>query len=166
MKRVVVVCLALYAGVLLGAQTQPAVPATSGEAAAILSAARQALGGEASLASVKTIATTGRTQQVQGDNLVPIEFEILIEFPDKYVRTDEIPARGSGPSRRGFNADALIQVGDQPGGGRGRGGPPPAGAPGRGDGSSPNPTLPIKQDFARLTLGMFATSFSTYPQTF
>ena len=178
MKRVVGVCLAFCAGVLLGAQTPPAPPpGTSGEAAAILSTARQALGGEARLASVKTLATTGRTQQLQGDNLVPIEFEILIEFPDKYVRTDEIPARESGPNRRGFNADALIQSGDAPGGGRGRGGPPPGGAPpagagpppgaGRGrEGAPANPTLPVKQDFARLTLGMFANSFSSYPLTF
>ena len=82
---------------------------TSGEAAAILSAAREALGGEERLSSVKTIVASGRTRQVQGDNLVPIEFEITIELPDKYVRTDEIPARESGPNSRGFNGDGLIQ---------------------------------------------------------
>src|SRR5204862_4012393 len=33
-------------------------------------------------------------------------------------------------------------------------------------GPPPNPTIPLKQDFARLTLGMFAASFSSYPLTF
>jgi hypothetical protein len=33
-------------------------------------------------------------------------------------------------------------------------------------GPPPNPALPVKQDFVRLTLGMFATSFSSYPLTF
>ena len=99
---------AILAGVLAGhAQTPPAP--SSGEAAAILSASREALGGEKRLSSIKTIVATGRTRQVQGDNLVPIEFEINIELPDKYVRTDEIPARESGPNSRGFNGDGLIQ---------------------------------------------------------
>jgi hypothetical protein len=154
----------------------------SGEAAAVLGAARDALGGDKRISSIKTIVSSGRTRQLQGDNLVPIEFEITIELPDKYVRTDEIPAKESGPSSRGFNGTTLIQAGDMPGGGR-RGGPPPGAAPpppreggpaaggtregGRaGGGSPPDPTMPVKQDFARLTLGMFATSFSSYPLSF
>src|SRR3954471_12891997 len=78
--------------------------------AAILSATRQALGGEKKLSAVKTIVATGRTQQVRGNNLVPIEFEIDIELPDKYVRKDEVPAQESLPSTAGFNGDALIQT--------------------------------------------------------
>jgi hypothetical protein len=153
---------------------------SSGEAAAILSATREALGGEKRISSIKTVVATGRTSQLQGDNLVPMEFEINIELPDKYVRTDEIPARGSGPSSRGFNGDSLIQTGDPPAGEGGRrGGPPPGGAPppaargslssGPGDkaaGPPPNPTVLVKQDFVRLMLGMFATSFRSYPLTF
>ncbi len=169
--RVVIVCCAISTGMVTGGQA-PATGQSSGEAAAILAAARNALGGEKRLSEIKTLVMTGRTRQVQGENLVPIEFEISIELPDKYVRTDEIPARESGPSSRGFNGDALIQVGDAPGaGGRGggprRGGPPPreGGAPSP-SGPPPNPTVPVKQDFVRLTLGMFATSFSSYPLTF
>ena len=192
--------VAAVAGAFAGARAsaQGSVPGeTSGEAAAILSAARDALGGDARISSLKTVVANGRTRQVQGDNLVPIEFEISIELPDKYVRTDEIPARESGPNSRGFNGDGLIQVGDAPGGGRRGGGPPagaqpppaaraggaptaagapPAGAAparegggdrGRGPGGAPpNPTIPVKQDFVKLTLGMFATSFSSYPLSF
>ncbi len=178
--KAVIVCLAVLTGVATGAQA-PGPGASSGEAAAILSAARDALGGDKRISSIKTIVTTGRTRQVQGDNLVPMEFEINIELPDKYVRTDEIPARESGPNSRGFNGDGLIQIGDAPGGGARRGGPPPpgggpppTGAPAReGDdrgrgpaGPPPSPSVLVKQDFARLTLGMFATSFSAYPLTF
>ena len=94
----------------------PSAASTSGEAAAVLSGARDALGGEKRIAAIKTIVASGRTRQLQGDNLVPIEFEITIELPDKYVRTDEIPARESGPNSRGFNGDGLIQSGDAPGG--------------------------------------------------
>lgn len=193
----VVVCLTVFAGGIALAQSPPAA-ATSGEAAAVLNASREALGGEKRISSIKTVIASGATRQLQGDNLVPIIFEINIELPDKYVRTDEIPARESGPSSRGFNGDGLIQSGDAPGAGGRRGGPPPsapaqppagaaaaatgaadrsggkppdgagalAGA-GRGPGGPPpSPATPVKQDFARLTLGMFATSFSAFPLSF
>jgi hypothetical protein len=180
------VCLALSAltASSVSSQGQPSpTPSTSGEAAAALSAAREALGGEKRLSAVKTMVASGRTRQLQGDNLVPIEFEISIELPDKYVRTDEIPAKESGPNSRGFNGTNLIQSDDGPGGAR-RGGPPPGaggqkppagapppggpGAPGSrgGGGAPPDPTTQVKQDFARLTLGMFATSFESYPLSF
>jgi hypothetical protein len=122
----------LTASLAVLAQTAPPDPA------AILAATREALGGEKKLSAVKTIVATGRTQQVRGNNLVPIEFEINIELPDKYVRKDEIPAQESGPSTAGFNGDALIQT----------------------------KAAAVKQDFARLMLGMFAASFSGYPVTF
>src|SRR5687768_10624531 len=120
MKRTVILSLTFLAGVVAFAQT-PA-PATSGEAAVVLNAARDALGGEKRIASIKTIVASGATRQLQGDNLVPILFEIFIELPDKYLRTDEIPARESGPNSRGFNGDALLQSGDALGPPR-RGGP-------------------------------------------
>jgi hypothetical protein len=156
------VSLAIQVGATLQAQ------APAGDATAVMAAAREALGSEKRMASVKTVVAAGRTRQVQGDNLVPIEFEINIELPDKYARTDEIPARESGPTTRGFNGTDLIQfpeaaparAGAPPAAGRGE--PPAAG---RG-GPPPDPVTPLKQDFVRLTLGMFATSFSAYPLMF
>jgi hypothetical protein len=124
--------LAVAASVAVLAQSAPTDPQE------ILAATREALGGEKKLSAVKTIVATGRTQQVRGNNLVPIEFEINIELPDKYVRKDEIPAQESGPSTAGFNGDALIET--------------------------KAPT--VKQDFARLMIGMFASSFTGYPLTF
>ena len=140
-------CLAagLIAAAPSGDTTQKKDPA------AILAAARAALGGEKKLSSVKSFTATGRTRQVRGDNLVPIEFEISVELPDKYLRKDEIPAQETGVSGAGFNGDELILD------------PPPAAA-------LPEParkarTAGLKQDFARLALGMFAASFAAYPLT-
>ena len=131
----------------------------------MLAAARSALGGEQKLAAVKTFTATGHTRQVRGDSLVPIEFEIQCELPDQYVRKDEIPAQETGPTSTGFNQDALIQH------------PAPSAAPtGRGDAPGAAPAQreaalrarvrAVKQDFARLTLGMFAASFSSLPLAF
>ena len=122
------------------------------DAATVLAAARQALGGEKKLAAVKSFTATGRTRQVRGENLVPIEFEIFVELPDKYLRKDEIPAQESGPTASGFTGDELLQD------------PLPA-AP------MPDPARKarvqtLKQDFARLALGLFAGSYPAYPLTF
>ena len=167
--------LSLFAfGVLTppaGAQAPPVDPVP------VLAAARAALGGDAKLSAVKTFIATGRTRQVQGDNLVPIEFEISCELPDRCIRRDEIPARESGPTTIGFTGDTLIQIPVPPAPPAGLGGPapsplPPGGAaptPGRG---GPPPQLAAlrvnttKQDFARLWLGMFAASFPSFPLTF
>ena len=138
---------------------------------AVLAAAREALGGEKRLSAVKNFVATGRTRQVRGDNLVPIEFEIAVELPDKYVRKDEIPAQESGPTSNGFNGTDLIQLPvpavpvPPPGMGRAAG---PTAAPSQAqlDAARNARISGVKQDFVRLTLGMFATSFSSYPLTF
>ena len=157
-KAFVISCLGVSS--LAGAQT-PAPDA----AAAVVAAAREALGGEKKLTAVKTVIATGRTRQVRGDNLVPIEFEISIELPDRYIRKDEIPAQESGPTASGFNGETLLQF------------PAPVPPPARAGGPPP-PTADqmaaagrmrlatIRQDFARLMLGMFAGSSSAYPLTF
>jgi hypothetical protein len=124
--------------------------------------ARAALGGDTRIAAVKTFIATGRTRQIRGDNLIPIEFEIQAELPDKYARRDEFPAQDNGPSTIGFNGDMLVQS------------PPPS--PPRGGGPAATPDqqaaaarariAAVKQDFARLMIGMFASSFSSFPLAF
>jgi hypothetical protein len=116
------------------------------DATQVLSATRAALGGETKLSAVKSFTATGRTRQLRGNNLVPIEFEINVELPDKFVRIDEFPAQDADPTTQGFNGDALLQF------------PVPRTGPGR--------VVAVKQDFVRMTLGMFAASFSSYPLTF
>ena len=172
----------------------PPSPPLARDASAILAAARAALGGDQKLAGIRTFAATGRTRQVRGNNLVPIEFEIWCELPDKYLRRDEIPAQESGPTSTGFNDNTLLQwppppepaAGEKPApsgtaakpAASGSAGPPsaPAGAKPDAGGAAAKPATPpdprparvasIKQDFVRLTLGMFAASFASYPLTF
>jgi hypothetical protein len=172
-----VLVVSLAAGALLAAEGQGV------DASQVLAAARQALGGEEKLAAVRTFIAAGRTRQVRGNNLVPIEFEIACELPDKYVRRDEIPAQESGPTATGFNGEGLIQVPPPPEASNPANNPAKAGssetvtaaaAPaGRAGGPPPVPPDPrktrvasVKQDFVRLTLGMFAASFSGCPLTF
>src|SRR5258708_35236150 len=117
-----------------------------------MASAREALGGEKKLSAVRTFTATGRTRQVRGNNLVPIEFEINCELPDKFVRKDEIPAQDTDITVAGFRGDELIQ--SPSGRGSARGGPP---------GPPPQQRVAVlKQDFVRLTLGVFATSFPTF----
>ena len=212
-------------------QVAPPSPESIQKAEQVLGDARKALGGD-KLAQLKSLVASGRTKRIRGNNLVPIEFEILIEAPDKYVRIDEFPAEDTDPSSAGFNGDNLIQNpppqampagrGAGPGGAPGAApGPPaagpratpPAGAPAPVGGAAPPPAGPpaagppaagpppagatppagagpgmmppggmpggrgpamdprrarvaaVKQDYARLALGLFAAS-SAYPLTF
>jgi hypothetical protein len=173
---------------LIAVSSVPVLLGQTPDATQIMASAREALGGEKKLSAVRSFVATGRTRQVRGNNLVPIEFEINCELPDKFVRKDEIPAQDTDPTTRGFNGDTLIQFpppgagrGGARAGGPGPGGPPPgapppagtarAGGPpsagGRGPGGPPVPPIvAVKQDFARLMLGMFAASFPSFPLTF
>jgi hypothetical protein len=157
-QSLVIICLAMTA--LAGTQS-PAPDAAAG----VIAAAREALGGEKKLAAVKTMIATGRTRQVRGDNLVPIEFEIAIELPDKYVRKDEIPAQESGPTISGFNGETLLQF-PIPGPPPARAGGPPPQTPEQIAAAGRMRLITVKQDFARLAVGMFAGSSAAYPLTF
>lgn len=164
--------IGILAAVSLPAVSTPSsqAPAPARDASAILAQAREALGGEKRLSAVKNFVATGRTRQVRGDNLVPIEFEIAVELPDKYVRKDEIPAQESGPTSTGFNGNELIQLpvptAPVPPAGDGRAGGPPTPNPAQLEAMRTTRVAAVKQDFVRLTLGMFAGSFSSYPLTF
>ncbi len=144
----------------------PPSPAAIARAADILKATRQALGGD-KLASIKTLVASGQAKRVRGNNLVPIEFEIDLELPDKYLRKDESPAEESDPTSIGFNGEDLIQLPvpavpampARPGG-------PPAPGPAQLDAQRKARVVTVKQDFVRIALGIFADSFATYPLTF
>lgn len=130
--------------VLAQAPPPPAAPAPNPEAVAraegVLAESRKALGGDR-LSGLKTLVASGRTRRIRGNNLVPIEFEILVELPDKYLRTDEFPAEDTDPTSSGFSGDALIQIPPLPAfPPPGRGMNPP-GAPG-GAPAGPPPAAP------------------------
>jgi len=147
----------------------PAPPPTLAaieRASTILAEARKALGGPA-LDGLKTLTASGRTRRVRGNNLVPIEFELGIELPDKYYRKDEFPAEETDPTSLGFNGDSLIQTPAPvaaPPGARPGGPPPPT--PEQIEAQRKTRVTGVKQDFVRFALGMFANSFETYPLTF
>ena len=142
------------------------------DATPVLAKAREALGGEKKLASIKTLVVSGQTRQVRGENLIPMVFEINIELPGKYSRRDETPAVESGYATLGFSGDDLIQL------------PPPTVMPPMAarPGGPPPPTpeqmaamqatqrknrvATLKQDYARLMLGLFAASTDAFPLTF
>src|SRR3954470_2137581 len=149
----------------LTAAVRGAQPAPPDAAASVIAAAREALGGEKKLSAVRTVVATGRTRQVRGDNLVPIEFEVAIELPDKYVRKDEIPAQESGPTTTGFAGDQLLQF-PVPGPPPARAGGPPPPTPEQMAAASRGRLGTVKQDFARLMLGFFAGTSPAYPVTF
>jgi hypothetical protein len=147
----------------LGATTAPG-GAQSRTADSVLAAARAALGGDAKIGAVKTFIANGRTRQVRGENLIPIEFEIQAELPDKYSRRDEFPAQDAGPVTAGFVGDALVLIP--------RPVPPPprpgmpAPPPGALEAQQRARLMQSKQDFARLMLGMFAGTASSFPLTY
>ena len=168
--RVFAQAVTAIAVVLSLAATGSIQKADSDKAEQVLASAREALGGS-KITEVKSFAATGRTRRLSGNNLVPIEFEINVELPDKYVRKDEVPAQENDPTSLGFNGMGLIQVPPPA-----APGPPPAraGAPppsreaieaGRQAGMKARAAT-VKQDFARLMLGMFASSYSGAPLTF
>ena len=138
--------------------------AQTANADTVMAAARAALGGEAKIAAVKTFIATGRTRQVRGENLVPIEFEIQAELPDKYSRRDEFPAQDAGPVTAGFVGDALVLIP------RPVPPPPKPGAPtppaGAQEAMLRGRLVTAQQDFARLLLGMFAGSTPAFPLTY
>src|SRR5687767_14733817 len=73
------------------APVAPPSPEAMQKGEQVLADARKALGGD-KLGQVKSLVASGRTKRIRGNNLVPIEFEMLIELPDKYLRIDEFPA--------------------------------------------------------------------------
>ena len=130
----------------------------------VMAAARKALGGEAKIAAVKTFVATGRTRQVRGENLVPIEFEIYAELPDKYSRRDEFPAQDAGPVTAGFVGDLAVLM-PRPVPPPPRPGAPPA-PPQQMEMMLRGRVVQAKQDFARLLLGMFAGTTPAFPVTY
>ena len=159
-------CVVIVAGSPTSGQNAgPAAAQPTDNAARVIADARAAMGGDAKLAAVKTLVVTGRTRQVRGDNLVPIEFEIQAELPDKFARRDEFPAQDQGPTVVGFNGDRFVQIpAPQPPPARPGGPPPPT--PQQLEAQARGQLGNAKQDFARLMLGLFAASYPSYPLTF
>ncbi len=147
------------------------LPAQGQDAAQVLAAAREALGGMR-LESLKSLSGKGRTLRTtpRGDT-VETEFEVAFELPDKYrLRTALMPMGNMTVYREtGFNADRLIEQVDRPpnlSGGMvqirvaGPGGPvdPSKMTPEQKAEFERQRVLATKKEYARLALGLFADS--------
>lgn len=164
-----------------------AVPALvigqAGDVNKVLTDMKAALGGADKVAAVKTVTAVGRTLRTNAAGTTSeAEFELAMELPDKYMMRSVLANMGNMSIYRnaGFNGDGLINLVDQPpsldGGGMRMVMIGPGGARTGGPGAAPTPEqktqtdramiLNNKRDFARLTLGMFGTSYAAFPVEF
>lgn len=150
------------------------------EARRVLSQVRAALGGEEKVAAVKTVAAEGQLTRTTADgSSVASTFELAFDLPAKFVKKEEF-ANMNGTSlyrRTGFSGAEVIEEADAPpmmgGGGMhvmrlGPGGPMVGGqaTPEQIAAAKKQSLVSSQREFARLTLGMFASSFSAFPVEF
>lgn len=159
----IALALALVAAARIGAQE-------SNKATEVLTGTRKALGNK-TLDQLKTLSVEAVVQRNVGSMQISSDVEILMELPDKYVRTDQVNAPGvfMNAMNTGFNGDKPIQpVQGVPamGGGMvirmGPGGAMPS------DGPKPTPeeqarmeqqiVRGAKHEVSRLMLGWFAAA--------
>ncbi len=147
-RRVIGVVLAMASAALLLA-AGPAYAQDAPRGAGLLAEARSAIGGDQRLAGVRTLQVTGTFRRVVGGNDTEGDFEVFIELPDKYLRSEKTGTPGQ-PSTEVIEALVGGEVRDDVrGGGGGRGGGlnlgddgfPPADIggdpnPGQGDGGA------------------------------
>ncbi len=164
--------------VIAGLASQALVVGQGSDANKVLSMVREALGGDKKLASVKTITATGTSTRVNGEtSSAPTDYELAMELPDKFVKKEVIATIGSNAIGRttGFNGDGVDQRDGHAAGVR-RAGADAIWARRTRDGATPTPEqaeamrkaalASAHEEFARFTLGMFATSFPAFPLEF
>ncbi len=170
----------MQAAVVVLFATEALVIGQGADIAKILADTRQALGGE-KLAGVKSLSAVGRSQRTRPDGTTSENaFELLMELPDKFMKRDVVMAMGPTSIYRmsGFNGEGLINEVDAPPQLTAGGGMMIRIAPGGGGASGAQATpeqaaennqrmlTANKQEFARIALGMFANSYSSYPMHF
>jgi hypothetical protein len=151
------------------------------DASRILADVREALGGDKKLSAVTSLTVSGRSTRVTGEtSSPPTDFEMAMLLPDKYMKKEVVAVLGPNTLSRtsGFNGGELIEAMDAPpgmgsggmvirmGGSSGSGGMGTQQTPEQQAEVRKNTLLANRQEFARLTLGMFAASFKGYPLTF
>jgi hypothetical protein len=132
------------AALLVGTVAPSAAAQDASKGAALMAAARQAIGGENRLAAVKTLQVTGTFRRVIGNNDSDGDFEVFLELPDKYLRNEKTGTPGQ-PSTETIEALVGTTMRDVVRGGGGRGGGDrnaagnPDGRAGAGGGDSAEP---------------------------
>lgn len=175
MRKLMNVLVVLVAG-------PASVLAQAGDAAKVLADMRAALGGAEKVASIRTLTAIGRSARTNSNGqTTESDLDIAMELPDKYVARTVLANLGSMSVYRnaGFNGDGVINETENPPNLAGGGGMimvRPLGGPGPGPGQPLTPEqkaeanqrllMTAKKDFARMTVGMFGESFSTFPLAF
>jgi len=128
--------VALVAPLTIAVQLAATSPQVDEKVAQILTAAREALGGEEALSKVQTLSVAGSTRRIMGEREINGDVTIELLLPDRMKRTDSFGFAG-GPSMERvsvLNGDEVWDDSTNRGGGGGfmmRMGPGgPGGAPG------------------------------------
>jgi len=172
----------LQAVVLAVFAAQALVVGQAGEVQRVLGQIRAALGGEAKLSAVKSVAVEGQTLTSNPDGTsAPSDFEMAFELPGpvRFMKKEVFASFGGMhlSRRSGFNGDELIEEVDAPpsmGGGGVRvmrmspGGVMPGGTatPEQIAAQKAQLMLTTRREFARLALGLFGSTTSAYPVAF
>ena len=82
--------------------------AGDGKAAEVMAAARKAIG-DKKLAALKTLTLEAQVQRNVGAMQMATDTEILLELPDRYLRSDTGSGPMSGGMTSGFNGDKVIR---------------------------------------------------------
>jgi hypothetical protein len=163
-KQTAVIC----ALALVSTMRIPSASAQDAKAAEILAKTRQALGG-AKLDTLKSLAVEAASQRNMGQMQMAADVEILLELPDKYLRSENSRGPMSMTMNTGFNGDtAILPAGVSMAGGgtmvirMGPGGPIGGDAPKLTDEQkaqlNKGSLRTAKVELSRLMLGWFATA--------
>jgi hypothetical protein len=148
------------------------------DAGPILAAARTALGGDKKLAAIKSFKAGGHLTRLIGNVQLAGDVELSCELPDRYVRKETLSfGSGSATTAIGFNGSGVIaETVNAPmaDGGDGRsvrvflgpGASQPGTTAEQKAEARGRALANAKQDFIRVTLGLFATSFNGAPVQF
>ena len=152
----------------------------AGDVNKVLADMRAALGGADKVAAVKTLTAVGKTARTNSQGAsIEGDLELAMELPDKYVARTVLANLGNMSVYRnlGFNGASVIDQVENPPNLAGGGGMimfRTAGSAGPGQTQTPEQkaaadarSLSIaKKDFARMTVGMFGSSYEAFPLEF
>ena len=152
----------------------------AGDVNKVLADMRAALGGADKVASVKTLTAVGKSARTNAQGATTEgDLEMALELPDKYVARTVVANMGTMSVYRnaGFNGNGVINEVETPPNLAGGGGMimvRTAGGPGPGQTQTPEQKaatdqrmlLSAKKDFARMTVGMFGSSYDAFPLEF
>lgn len=162
---------------------QALVVGQSSEVTRVLSQIRTALGGDAKIAAVKTIAVEGQTMRPAPDGSTAAQpFEMVFDLPAngiRFVKQDVVMSMGNGATisrRSGFAGNVAIDQTDLPPGmgdgvrvmRSGPGGPidPATATPDQLAKRQAEQLQTNRREFARFALGMIGTTTAVYPVEF